>query len=307
MFQPSAMPEHGFLDAEHEASHETNPTRNFIARDDKTLSIGELHLSGKTLNPCFKALNCNVSAPIVPSGTVSVTQNTEDRVSHTIDKTVTMTVNMTEFAAQNDDDNFSDIDSLRGDSSLVSVRGYRVKPENLSFLTSILSKHGDIGENCSLGSVSVRSLFMEQLCDILQKLTNTSIGVITENELEEMRASVNDIGNASVEVEWLKIRLDEISEAKKAIPNLKPNSSLKLKNAEHKKRLGKMKEQLEGYKKDFAVKHAEALDLRNKIQAAQSDISATEKEVVETEKVISEGRTKLKKVYELGSLVNGLI
>ncbi|XP_074308919.1 uncharacterized protein LOC141643602 [Silene latifolia] len=232
-----------------------------------------------------------------------------EKLNHFPNNTTTgsISLNMTEFADQNATNEFSDIDSVVGESSLMTVRRYQVKPEYVAPLTSILSMHGDIGAKCSLSSVIVSSLYMERLCDILQKLRCTSIGAITPHALQDMRASVTDIGNVNIEIGWLKNRLDEIFEAKKAIGQLQSTSKLKMLHTQRKKTLAEKKVQLEEHKRHYANIEAQSRDIRNLISAAQSDISTIENQVLETAEAISESRAKLKKVFDLKTLVDGLI
>ncbi|KAJ8443653.1 hypothetical protein Cgig2_019635 [Carnegiea gigantea] len=113
------------------------------------------------------------------------------------------------------DDGSSEIDSGRSEPPLITVNGYRVKPENAGFLRSILAKHGDIGAKCLLGSVRFRSFFMDCVCQFLQKLMTTSVFGIRQHEIQDMQASlaVQD-GKVDVLNESVAEGLDEQDEVR---------------------------------------------------------------------------------------------
>lgn len=115
------------------------------------------------------------------------------------------------------DDGSSEVDSGRSEPLLVTVNGYRVKPENAALLRSILAKHGDIGAKCLLGSVRFRSFFMDCVCQFLQKLMTTSVFGIRQHEIQDMQASLSEMEGQCMEVCWLNKKLDDIFEAKQTI------------------------------------------------------------------------------------------
>ncbi|XP_074295170.1 uncharacterized protein LOC141623035 [Silene latifolia] len=202
--------------------------------------------------------------------------------------------------------NFDEVDSFGSESNLVSVGGYKVKPKYEFPLGHILSKYGDIGVNCSL-TVKFRSLCMEHLCDIIQNLMDTNIVAITDDDLEEMMGHVGDLEKQNLDIEWLKERLNEISEAKRAIKVLRSSSNEKTHHAELKAEVKKRSQQLEAKKREFALKEAELQELGKEIFADKRDIVAMENGIVKVEKVISENKAKLRPFVNMESLGQGLI
>ncbi|XP_021864168.2 uncharacterized protein [Spinacia oleracea] len=219
--------------------------------------------------------------------------------------TKTTSLTLTELAQQMAVDD--DIVNSVCDSSHVFVGGYKVKSEDSGLLGSILSKHGDIADNCNFKTPSVRSLFIQHVCDIVQTLKKTSIAFITTSELEKMVAGLSDIEGACIEVGWLKERLVEIYEAKKAIPMLGPSSELRKTQTERKFKIQCTKALVEEYKREIVIREEELRNLEEKLRMAESVLSVDEEEATTAEMVIGEYKDKLRRIVELGSLHCGLV
>ncbi|XP_010679797.1 uncharacterized protein LOC104895084 isoform X1 [Beta vulgaris subsp. vulgaris] len=217
----------------------------------------------------------------------------------------TRSLNLTEIAEQMNADDESEVDSLEGESS-ISVRGYKVKPQYVDPLRSILSKHGDIAVNCDK-PVAIRSIYLVYLCEVLEKLKTTNFVAITRNELEEILASLSHIEGECVEVGWLKNRVNLIHEAKLAISVLRPTSDVKQRLIQQKSKVQIIKDQLQVYEKDYAIKRAEIANLEEIIHVSNFQLSLEMEQATDTEKMILDYRAKLRHVFELESLVESLI
>ncbi|GAB4847478.1 hypothetical protein Ancab_026536 [Ancistrocladus abbreviatus] len=127
----------------------------------------------------------------------------------------TTSINLTEMAEHLDDDLFDEVDSHN--IPLVTVSGYRVKPDLAPTLREIISKYGDIAANCCKQSNILRSSLLENLCEIVQKLKGADIVQLTPIEIDNMLVLLRDIELDQVEVGWLLQRLNEIHEAKQLL------------------------------------------------------------------------------------------
>ncbi|XP_074308126.1 uncharacterized protein LOC141643004 [Silene latifolia] len=182
----------------------------------------------------------------------------------------------------------SEAESMGPVNAPISLEGYnyKVKPHYVGLLTSILSNYGDIGANCSMESVTFRSICMEHVCDIVQTLKNTTLKVMTKKQLQSMMASISDLEKERVDVGWLRKRLDEIFEVEKAIVELEESSNLKKLHGEQLTKVETIKEKLEEYKRAID-------DLQKKVNLAESDLSVAETQVSETENSISDFKAKM--------------
>ncbi|XP_059623565.1 uncharacterized protein LOC132266650 [Cornus florida] len=182
------------------------------------------------------------------------------------------------------DDNSSDLNEV-GSSlypALVTVNGYRVKPEWVPLLKAICLKHGDIAKNCSLLSVTSRSSLLEIVCDIVQKSQDTEFRRITHVDLESMLDQVRDLETVNMEVGWLHQWLDKIFDA---MPLFKGYSTLK---------------------KEILALQQKILTLKENVLLAENQLAPMKAEAEKIDEKVSETNAKLKCFYQK-SVVDGLV
>ncbi|XP_021757475.1 uncharacterized protein LOC110722513 [Chenopodium quinoa] len=187
--------------------------------------------------------------------------------------------------------------------------------ESVDLLTSVLGKYGDIGDNCSIGSPTIRSFYMQNICDIVEKLKNSNcISLITKSEAEKLLVFLKDAENVCFNVGWLKRRINEIYEGKQAFAMLKAPSELKHYHAEQKAKIHSAKQKTEIYKKEIAI-HQQQIDmhqqqihdLQEKIHTVNAEVAVYEEEALNSEKAIAECKAKLRLLVGLKSLDQGLL
>ncbi|XP_060206602.1 uncharacterized protein LOC132634358 [Lycium barbarum] len=140
--------------------------------------------------------------------------------------TKSMSLNLTRIAALVNDYSSDDEIESRPDDLSVMVNGYKVKTETAPVLEKIFHKYGDIARNSSVTSVKFSSSVLELVCDIYNKLEATNLQSISSTELQSMLAEARDLESVKVAVGWLRLRLNDISQAKQLLQD-----SSKLKEA----------------------------------------------------------------------------
>lgn len=86
---------------------------------------------------------------------------------------------------------------------MILVQGYKVKQSVAPILEAIFKKHGDIVANCVFKSASVRSSFLEEVCEVVRRIQTRDI----IEKMEEIECQVSDIEVASIDVSWLRAHL----------------------------------------------------------------------------------------------------
>ncbi|XP_021754366.1 uncharacterized protein LOC110719695 [Chenopodium quinoa] len=314
-----------------ETSHEAKKTvTNATDEEDTHAAFGFGHAGGTPAESRVKLESAQVGSkelqksienymiplhPVHGNLLTACVNASQGNISHRDEQQCT-SFNVTEYVEQmHEDDPLSEVDSAGCDSSLRSVRGYKVKPESVDLLTSILDKYGDIGDNCSIGSPTIRSFYMQNICDIVEKLKSSNcILLITKSEAEKMLVFLKDAENVFFNVGWLKKRLNEIYEGKQAFTMLKAPSELKRFHAEQKAKIHSAKQKTEIYKNEIAI-HQQQIDmhqqqihdLQEKIKTANAEVSVYEEEALNSGKAIAECKVKLRFVVGLKSLDHGLL
>ncbi|XP_059623447.1 uncharacterized protein LOC132266559 [Cornus florida] len=137
-----------------------------------------------------------------PEGSASNCNQREEHLGQTF------SLDLTETAEMLDDKSF-DLHEVGTslDSALVTVNGYRVKPEWASLLNTIFFRHGDIAKDCSLVGMKSHSSLLGIICEIIRKLQDNRI-----HTYHTCRAQIHvcDMETVKLEVRWLHQRLDEI-------------------------------------------------------------------------------------------------
>ena len=136
---------------------------------------------------------------------------------------------MVEMWGQQADDG---IDSEMRSQPEETMNGYQVKQEFMPILAKIISKHGDIANNCLTKSVKGRSALLEIICGIIFEFEDNNLSNINECVLEDRIRLVGGIKDMKVEVDWLHMRLIEVREARDI---LKKSAVLKEKTESNRK------------------------------------------------------------------------
>ncbi|OMO92594.1 Phospholipase-like protein [Corchorus capsularis] len=126
-----------------------------------------------------------------------------------------------------------ELDEVQSDLRVSIGPGYRVKEAYASTLRKIIEKHGDIAMNCTLKSDDNRTIFLEKLCQIVQKLQSTKLLEITDIQVKKMLDDVIDLKEAvNFDVGWLVKNLEEVLEALELVNRLKVWKDRNVKNIE---------------------------------------------------------------------------
>ncbi|KAM0004897.1 putative phospholipase [Helianthus debilis subsp. tardiflorus] len=97
-------------------------------------------------------------------------------------------------------------------SDIICVQGYNVKQSVAPILESIFKKHGDIAAECLFKPASMRSSFLENVCEVVSRIqTDDDI-----DSIEEMEQQVLATEAANIKVSWLRAHLDIVRKRKEA-------------------------------------------------------------------------------------------
>ncbi|XP_059670815.1 uncharacterized protein LOC132316339 [Cornus florida] len=240
-----------------------------------------------------------------PEGSASNCNQREEHLGQTF------SLNLTEMAEMLDDDSF-DLHEVGTslDLALVTVNGYRVKPEWASLLNTIFLRHGDIAKDCSLVGIRSRSSLLEIICEIIQKLQDTEFIHITPVELKSMIDHVCDMETVKLEVRWLHQRLDDIFEAMR---QFKGYSSLKKAQRRTTKVIEKKEEEIKSFNMEFLATQEEilalqqkSLTLKEKVLSAEDELTSIKAEAEKIDETVSETKAKVKCFYQK-SLMHSLL
>ncbi|XP_022033882.1 uncharacterized protein LOC110935838 [Helianthus annuus] len=97
-------------------------------------------------------------------------------------------------------------------SDIICVQGYNVKQSVAPILESIFKKHGDIAAECVFKPASMRSSFLENVCEVVSRI-QTNDGI---DSIEEIEQQVLATEAANINVSWLRAHLDVIRKRKEA-------------------------------------------------------------------------------------------
>ncbi|KAK1413127.1 hypothetical protein QVD17_34894 [Tagetes erecta] len=100
-------------------------------------------------------------------------------------------------------------------SDIICVQGYKVKRSIATILEDVFKKHGDIAANCTFKTDSVRSSFLEVICEVVRLIQTDEI----IEKLEEIECQVSDAEAANINVSWLQSHLEAIHKMKEAGKN----------------------------------------------------------------------------------------
>ncbi|KAF5808391.1 putative phospholipase [Helianthus annuus] len=110
---------------------------------------------------------------------------------------------------------------VSSESDIICVQGYNVKQSVAPILESIFRKHGDIAADCLFKLASMRSSFLEIVCEAVSRIQ-------TNDDIEEIEQQVVVAEAANINVSCLRVHLDTISANKKCslLMEMKANMSL---------------------------------------------------------------------------------
>lgn len=180
---------------------------------------------------------------------------------------------------------YSDEDDIASvvSESRVSVGRYHVKESFAPILRSIFNKYGDIGENCHLESVAMRSYYVECVCFVVQELQAISTMEFTKSKLKELLAILKDVESAEVRVTWLHSILEEVAENMELI-NKRHKAEIEKANCDHEAE--SLKKELELDLEDLAQKEQEVADVKARIMDTQDRLKELELKSSELEKTM---------------------
>uniref|UniRef100_A0A251UXD5 Putative phospholipase-like, Aminotransferase-like, plant mobile domain protein n=2 Tax=Helianthus annuus TaxID=4232 RepID=A0A251UXD5_HELAN len=95
------------------------------------------------------------------------------------------------------------VGKVSSESDIICVQGYNVKQSVAPILESIFKKHGDIAADCLFKPASMRSSFLEIVCEAVSRIQ-------TNDDIEEIERQVLVAEAANVNVSWLRVHLDAI-------------------------------------------------------------------------------------------------
>nr|XP_043637415.1 uncharacterized protein LOC122608381 [Erigeron canadensis] len=105
---------------------------------------------------------------------------------------------------------------IKASSPGICVHGYKVQKSNVPILEDIFKKHGDIAAKSIYTITSMRSSFLEGICEVV-RLVNTNH--VVEN-MEEIEHYVSQAEQAKIDVSWLRAHLEALQKTKDAMENI---------------------------------------------------------------------------------------
>nr|XP_043636489.1 uncharacterized protein LOC122607554 isoform X3 [Erigeron canadensis] len=103
----------------------------------------------------------------------------------------------------------------------ICVQGYNVKRSVAPILEAIFKKHGDIAAKCQFKTASVRSNFLEVVCEVVTKIEADDV----IEKLEELEGQVSDAEAANINVSWLRSHLEALHKRKGAMKLMEMNAN----------------------------------------------------------------------------------
>ena len=281
-----------------------SPKTNAIEHFDMEVS-GEIQPMSSVLFPCEAANDKHVPIDMLAPETNVIEHFAEDGPeasanapgeANAILKRQASSFNLTEVAQLLDEDDDCSSYIPESNTPLLTVEGYRVKPNFAPILRDILSKHGDIAANCGKKSIAFRSLLVENVCSIVQILKATEFMSLTPLEIDSSLDLLRDIESNDVEVKWLHQRLHEIQEAKRL---LKESPKLKLTKTQSSITTKMIKKEIETHEE-------EVCKLRQKINFLKDELEVRREDERKLDEVLSHTKSLVKRFY-YGSMIDGLL
>lgn len=84
-----------------------------------------------------------------------------------------------------------------------------MKQEIAPILESIFKKHGDIAAGCVFKTSSVRTSFLEVICEVVKRIESSDVSTII-SDMEDIQRQVSEAQSANINVSWLRTHLETI-------------------------------------------------------------------------------------------------
>ncbi|KAE8659448.1 GCIP-interacting family protein isoform 1 [Hibiscus syriacus] len=138
--------------------------------------------------------------------------------------------------------------------------------------------------NCRLESASMRAYYLECLCAVIQDLQFTSFKQLTKAKIKEIFAVLKDVESANIDVSWLRVPLNEISEAFDLVSQLQTFEAKKVK---YESSLESVKKELESRMENLAEKEKEAAGAQELVAKTKAQLDDMENEYSQLDKAHS--------------------
>ncbi|CAL9245923.1 unnamed protein product [Arabidopsis halleri] len=135
----------------------------------------------------------------------------------------------------------------------MDVNGFQVFPSQVESVSHIFKRHPDIGLGFRPKNQQIRKAYMNELLSVIDMLCQPP-EKLSENDLRNADETLVDLIDAGFKLDWLKTKLDDISEKKK----IEQGSGARLQT---------MEEELQKLKQMF-------LDLESQLQMEKAEASA---------------------------------
>ncbi|GJZ07222.1 phospholipase-like protein [Tanacetum coccineum] len=99
-----------------------------------------------------------------------------------------------------------------GDGDLLDLRREHLelqREEIAPILESIFEKHGDIAAGCFFKTSSVRTSFLELICEVFKRIESSDVSTVI-SDMEDIQRQVSNAQAANINVSWLKTHLETI-------------------------------------------------------------------------------------------------
>ncbi|PWA67557.1 phospholipase-like protein [Artemisia annua] len=111
------------------------------------------------------------------------------------------------FSFEENDVTVAEVGQAPPPGDIVSVQGYSVKPSIAPILEAIFNKHGNIAADCFLREASVRTYFLEVICEVARLIETNDVATII-SKMEEIEFQMSEVEAANIDVSWLQAQLE---------------------------------------------------------------------------------------------------
>ncbi|XP_060211045.1 uncharacterized protein LOC132638075 [Lycium barbarum] len=150
---------------------------------------------------------------------------------------------------------FEEVKANQEESTKMAKQSLTMNPSLEPTFLAIRKKHGDITKDCPMESGDMLTSVLEVICKAVQELQKKRLTEVDRNLLNSYYLVVKDAEKMKVNVNWLRIRLDEIRDAINCIVETKKINDemnrLAEQNENDKKNLESMKVELEKLKSEI--------------------------------------------------------
>ncbi|OWM80434.1 uncharacterized protein LOC116197350 [Punica granatum] len=207
--------------------------------------------------------------------------------------------NSRSFRDSDDDDEYNDDVQSVVSEARVSVGKYHVKSSVSSILQAILEKYGDIAENCQLESIAMRSYYLECVCFVVQELQSMSFMNLTKSKVKEMLAIIKDLESSHIEIGWLRVILDELSEVTEFVSQHHTVKAAKVKSDQG---LASARRELEFQSLALAHKEQEVAELKERVAETEEQLRELEAKASKLDQTVSSLNSQIENFHFKSSL-----